>query len=96
MLAYLRERELVTNVYLEKRLPVRLTTGETVPAVSFVVDRAHVQYAGRLDVEEAARTISGAIGQSGPNEDYVHNTVEHLKALGISDHWLEGVAARIR
>jgi cation transport protein ChaC len=96
VLTYLRERELVTNVYLEKRLPVRLATGETVPAVSFVVDRAHVQYAGRLDVEEAARAISGAVGQSGPNEDYVLNTVEHLKALGISDHWLEGVAAHLR
>ena len=26
------------------------------------------------------------------NEDYVLSTLEHLQALGIRDHWLEGVA----
>lgn len=95
VIAYLRERELVTNVYLERRLPVRLEGGAVVEALSYVVDRAHPQYAGRLDSEHAAQRVSGAIGQSGANEDYVINTVEHLKALGIRDHWLESVATRI-
>ncbi|TKT75286.1 gamma-glutamylcyclotransferase [Aquamicrobium sp. LC103] len=95
VMAYLRERELVTNVYLERRLPVRLETGEIVDAVSYVVDRSHEQYAGRMDVEDAALRVSGAVGQSGANEDYVVNTVEHLRALGIRDHWLEGVARRV-
>ena len=35
------------------------------------------------------------MGQSGPNEEYVRNTVEHLQALGIRDHWLEDVARRL-
>lgn len=95
VIAYLRERELVTNVYLERRLPIRLQDGPEVEALAFVVDRAHPQYAGRMDVEHAAERVSGAIGQAGRNEDYVINTVEHLKALGIRDHWLEAVAARI-
>jgi len=95
VLAYLRERELVTNVYLEKRLPVRLAEGGTVDAVTYVVDRAHLQYAGRIDVDDAARSVRGAVGQSGANEEYVLNTVAHLRALGINDHWLEQVAARI-
>ncbi|MEO3389287.1 gamma-glutamylcyclotransferase [Mesorhizobium sp. CAU 1741] len=95
VLAYLRERELVTNVYLEKRLPVRLDSGAVVEAVSYVVDRRHAQYAGSLQVDDAARAVSGAVGQSGPNEEYVLNTIDHLHALGIRDHWLEGVAARI-
>ena len=94
--AYLRERELVTNVYQEKRLPVRLDSGETVSALAYVVDRAHTQYAGHVGVEDAALAVRGAAGQSGANEDYVLNTVEHLQALGIRDHWLEGVAERIR
>ena len=92
---YLRERELVTHVYLERVLPVRLENGETVPALSYVVDRAHVQYAGRLDAAHAADSVRGSVGKSGPNEDYVFNTVAHLKALGIRDHWLEDVARRI-
>ncbi len=95
VLAYLRERELVTNVYLEKKLPLRFETGETIEAVAYVVDRHHVQYAGNLDVDSAAQRVSGAIGQSGPNEEYVFNTLSHLRALGIRDHWLEGVAARL-
>ncbi|TYR34946.1 gamma-glutamylcyclotransferase [Mesorhizobium microcysteis] len=96
VMAYLRERELVTNVYLEKRLPVRLDSGETVSAVTYVVDRQHLQYAGQIDVDEAARAVSGAVGQSGANEDYVLNTLEHLRALGIRDHWLERVGERVR
>jgi cation transport protein ChaC len=64
-------------------------------AVAYVVDRAHVQYAGALDEEDAAGIVSGAVGQSGGNEDYVFNTVTHMKALGIRDHWLEGVARRL-
>jgi cation transport protein ChaC len=91
----LRARELVTNVYLERELPLRLDDGTLVPAICYVVDRAHDQYAGPLDIEQAVARVSGAVGQSGANEDYVLNTVEHLKALSIRDHWLETVAARV-
>ncbi|WP_295806819.1 gamma-glutamylcyclotransferase [uncultured Nitratireductor sp.] len=95
VVAYLRERELVTNVYRERRVGIRLEDGALVTALTYVVDRSHDQYAGRLDVEHAAQQVSASAGQSGPNVDYVRNTVEHLKALSIRDHWLEAVAARI-
>jgi cation transport protein ChaC len=92
VMAYLRERELVTNVYLERHLKIRLEGGKTVQAVSYVVDQNHRQYAGRLTPEEAVSQVQGAKGKSGPNEDYVRNTVAHLEGLGIRDHWLESVA----
>jgi cation transport protein ChaC len=95
VVGYLRERELVTSVYLEKTLTVALEGGAAVPALAYVVDRAHTQYAGRLDVEAAARQVRGAVGVSGANEEYVLNTVQHLKALGIRDRWLEDVAGRL-
>ncbi|MFD1986339.1 gamma-glutamylcyclotransferase [Mesorhizobium newzealandense] len=95
VLSYLRERELVTNVYLERTLKVRLDGGGTVEAVAYIVDRQHEQYAGALDAADAAAVVRGAVGQSGNNEDYVLSTLEHLKALGICDHWLEEVAKRI-
>ena len=100
VLTYLRERELVTSVYLERVLDIRLdgngaAAGESVKAVAYIVDRQHEQYAGGLDAAHAASVIRGAIGQSGNNEDYVLSTVEHLEALGISDHWLEEVARRV-
>ncbi|TPM28342.1 gamma-glutamylcyclotransferase [Mesorhizobium sp. B2-2-2] len=95
VIAYLLERELVTNVYLERMLNVRLDGGGTVEAVAYIVDRGHEQYAGALDAAHAADVVRGAVGQSGNNEDYVSSTLDHLRALGIRDHWLEDVARRI-
>jgi cation transport protein ChaC len=95
VITYLRERELVTNVYLERMLDVRLDKGEKVEAVAYIVDRQHEQYAGGLDAAHAASVVRGAVGQSGNNEDYVLSTLEHLEALGIRDHWLEEVARRV-
>jgi cation transport protein ChaC len=95
VIAYLREREQVTGVYLERMLPVHLEGGARAEAVAYVADRRHSQYAGALDEDAAAAMVRGASGQSGPNEDYVANTVRHLQALGIRDHWLEDVDRRI-
>lgn len=95
VLGYLREREQVTKVYVERLLRLRLEGGEAVEAVAYVADGAHEQYAGALDAADAAALVRGAVGQSGPNEAYVHSTIEHLQALGIRDRWLEDVAGRI-
>ncbi|MBX3531869.1 MAG: gamma-glutamylcyclotransferase [Rhizobiaceae bacterium] len=95
VVGYLRERELVTNVYLERTMAAVLEGGEAVQALGYIVDRNHAQYAGRLDVEAAASQVRGAVGVSGPNEEYVLNTVGHLRALGIRDRWLEDVAGRL-
>ncbi|MCO5158748.1 MAG: gamma-glutamylcyclotransferase [Aquamicrobium sp.] len=95
VMAYLRAREMTTNVYHEKRLPVRLDTGVTVRAISYVADRKHQQYVGGIGPDEMAQTIAGATGEAGANEDYVLNTIAHLRELGIRDRWLEGIAARL-
>lgn len=89
--SYLRARELVTLVYLEKQLRLSLSDGRKVQALGYVVDRKHKQYAGALDIAKAAAVVRGAKGQSGPNDEYVKNTVAHLQSMGIRDHWLEGV-----
>ncbi|NLR99053.1 gamma-glutamylcyclotransferase [Rhizobium sp. P38BS-XIX] len=95
VLTYLRERELVTNVYLEKTLPIRLADTRRVTAVAYVVDRAHRQYAGALDAVDAARVVEASVGQSGPNDAYVFNTLTHLREMGIRDQWLEHVVAEV-
>ncbi|ABR61377.1 gamma-glutamylcyclotransferase [Sinorhizobium medicae] len=92
---YLRERELVTHVYKERTMPVLLSDGRRVPALTYVIDRSHAQYAGALRAEEAAAAVAVAIGKSGPNSEYVLNTLQHLREMGIRDHWLEEVAARL-
>jgi len=95
VLAYLRERELVTSVYLERLVNLRLADGRKVDAVTYVADRAHQQYAGSMDEAQAAVIVRGAVGKSGDNVSYVRSTIEHLQALGIRDHWLEGVGRRL-
>jgi cation transport protein ChaC len=92
---YLRARELVTNVYLERRVPLQLADGRSSKAVAYIVDRSHTQYAGALDAIAAARVVNEAQGQSGSNDAYVFNTLAHLKEMGIRDHWLERVVGEV-
>ena len=84
----------IGNVSLKSALRLLLKSASD-GAMTYIVDRHHAQYAGALDVEDAAGRVSGSVGVSGPNEEYVFNTVTHLKALGIRDHWLENVAGRL-
>lgn len=95
VMAYLRARELVTNVYLERHVQILLENGVETEAVTYVVDQDHHQYAPPLPVEKAADIIRGAVGQGGPNPDYVHNTVALLKSINIEDKALEAVARAI-
>lgn len=96
VLAYLRERELISSAYLEKMLHVALTDGRKVEAVTYVIDPDHVQYCGGLDLEEQARIIARAVGGRGPNTEYLFNTAAHLGELGITDRELDWLARRVR
>ena len=91
-LAYLREREQATSVYLERVLRVRLADGRSVPAVTYTADRRHLQYAGRLPREELLRLVRQGRGESGENPDYVLRTQEHLQRMGIVDPVLAALA----
>ena len=94
---YLREREQVTAVYLERSLPITLSEGGQVQgqlqgqmhgqvrALAYVVDRHHAQYAGRLPDGEVLRLVRQGKGASGPNPDYVRSTHEHLLEMGVVD-----------
>lgn len=96
VLAYLRERELVSSAYLEKTLPVSLQDGREVTAVTYVIDPDHVQYCGGLALEEQARIIAAAHGGRGPNAEYLFNTASHLAELGIPDPELDWLCDRVR
>ncbi len=98
VVAYLREREQATMVYVEAHRRVRLAGGpaEPVTALTYLVDRAHPQYAGVLSLERQYELVNGAVGQSGANPDYVLNTVDHLAELGIRDRGLEALGRRLR
>lgn len=96
-LRYLREREQTTGVYRETRRQVALLdgSGRRVSALCYVVDRTHPQYAGKLDLTDQLRHVGPASGRSGPNPEYVVNTVQHLVAMGIRDNELLRLAERL-
>lgn len=97
-IAYLREREQVTDVYVETYREIVLSngSGQTVRALTYVADPTHAQYAGALDIETQLRIVRAGRGQAGANIDYVLNTVEHLESLGTHDPLLFALAERLR
>ena len=59
------------------------------PALVFLSDKGHPQWAGALSLERQAELIAGAVGLSGRNVDYLRDLVEHLRAEGIRDEGME-------
>jgi glutathione-specific gamma-glutamylcyclotransferase len=92
---YLREREQVTAVYVERAVRIVLETGEQVAALTYVADRRHPQYAGRLSRGSMLKLVRSGMGASGKNADYVTETNDHLIAIGVRDPDLEWLSAKL-
>ena len=95
VLAYLRERELISSAYLERFLTVHTREGQPVNAVCYVVDRAHRQYV-QLPITEQVEIIARARGGRGANTEYLYATAEHLVELGIEDAELSSLTRQVR
>ena len=91
---YLRGREQTTHVYREVMRSVWLENEASarVSALTYVVDRGHVQYAGRLSLAEQLRYVRQGHGRSGNNRDYVLSTVKSIEAQGLRDSQLHQLA----
>lgn len=94
---YLRGREQTTHVYREVMRSVWLENEarQRVSALAYVVDRGHVQYAGRLSPAERLRYVRQGHGRSGNNRDYVLSTVKSIEAQGFRDPQLHQLAAML-
>src|SRR6201981_1490728 len=77
---YLRSREQTTHVYREVMRSVWLENEgrDRVSALAYVVDRGHIQYAGRLSLAEQLRLVRQGHGRSGTNSDLQLATVDTL------------------
>src|SRR3984957_7245203 len=93
-IAYLRGREQVTSVYLEtvRRIELEDEARRQVRALTYIVDPGHVQYAGRLSVEQSVPYVRQGHGRFGNNRDYVIETVRALEALGYRETDLHRIA----
>lgn len=95
---YLTEREQISGVYREttRRVNLKDAARTNAPAVAYVANRAHPQYARGLGLEDQLHMVRRSHGLSGPNRDYVLATVDALAAMGIVDSGLSWIAHRLR
>jgi cation transport protein ChaC len=93
---YLRERELITSVYLEIVAPVETRDGARREAVTYVADPDHPQYVRAADFDALVATIAEASGVAGANYEYAINTWANLAGLGLDDRYVAEVAEALR
>lgn len=88
-------REMVARGYDARW--VRVQTGKgPVHAIAFIVRRDFDRYRGRMAEEEMAQLIATGSGWLGTCAEYLHNTVQHLDALGLPDAQLRRLDRRVR
>jgi cation transport protein ChaC len=88
-------REMTGFVYHMTPLKIA-TAGGQVSGYAFTVRRDSRDYAGRLELEAAARVIATSKGDRGTGRDYLANTVRHLEELGIADTALHRIEALVK
>ncbi|NRA21124.1 MAG: gamma-glutamylcyclotransferase [Oceanospirillaceae bacterium] len=93
---YLFDRELPTLVYQASFIEAFTSDGNTVKALTFIVDTQHQQYTKGKDVLEMADIVSSASGLNGKSSDYLFSTLKHLRQDGIQDSHLEAIAALVK
>jgi cation transport protein ChaC len=81
-------REMFTGTYVARWVRVDCEVGP-VRAISFVANRAHPRYAGRLDEATIAARLAVAGGSLGTCAEYLSHTLAVLRAHGRTDHRLE-------
>lgn len=96
VIAYLQQRELIYGVYRETHVPLVVRRDccmeddhEAVYALTYIAERAHPAYAGKLTLNEQVQLIRRAQGVGGTNLDYVLNTRAKLAKMQISERELE-------
>lgn len=90
---YLHEREMITGIYEPRWVKTQTRGGEKIVALTYIVDRAHRQYTGKLSLDAIAHQIGKAVGIAGSNLDYLKNTLCHMREMQIHDPHLEKLGA---
>jgi cation transport protein ChaC len=93
VIRYLRDREQINNVYRECSRIVRLEDGRTARALVYMARQDHDQYAGALSVPAKAQLIAQGRGKSGTSMDYLADTLNHLRQMGVENPQLEHLLA---
>ncbi|BDI20693.1 gamma-glutamylcyclotransferase (plasmid) [Nostoc cf. commune SO-36] len=97
-LPLLWRREMVVGCYIPHWVKV-FDGVQQLPAITFVINRQHRAYTGKISKETIINSIATASGELGSCADYLMQTVNGLMKVGIKDQqllWLsKQVSARL-
>jgi cation transport protein ChaC len=81
---------MLNNVYM----PTFVSVGagrQRVQSRACVAATTHRQFVRELDLDGRARLVAQGIGQRGRCVDYIRNTLEHMRELGVHDPHLSRI-----
>lgn len=93
-LHYVRERELITEIYHEVVLQVE-AAGRMIDVVTYVVDHHHSQFASVKSLKDTLAMVRQGHGSSGSCVEYVLNTAQHLREMNVHDAELVALAKEL-
>lgn len=93
-LQLLWRREMLSGAY-QARWVTATVAGQSVKALTFVINRRHERYATHLSDEQIAHYIATGTGTLGTCQDYFDATVTKLEAMGIRDAAIERIRSAV-
>ncbi|WP_295552298.1 gamma-glutamylcyclotransferase [uncultured Pseudacidovorax sp.] len=87
-------REMLSGAYAARWVMAECQ-GERRRMLTFVANRAHPRYAGRMEPGEVARYIADGRGALGSCRDYFQHTVDALEGLGVQDAEVQRLQAAL-
>ncbi|MCW5748242.1 MAG: gamma-glutamylcyclotransferase [Alphaproteobacteria bacterium] len=88
-------REMLSGIYEAVWVEVTDAAGQHLRAVTFVINPAHPQYSGRLEMDRKADHIAFAEGRRGTCRSYLFDTADHLRGLGVSDPYIDTLESEV-
>ncbi len=82
------KREMFAGTYIPKWVKVKINQSY-ISAVTFVINKKHDHYLPNLEFKEVVKRVVRAKGKRGSCQDYVKNTIKHLKKFGLRDKYLD-------
>lgn len=93
-LRLLWRREMLADSY-EPRWVAAQVDGQSIRALTFVVNRSHDRYLGGCTLDRVAHMIRTGRGPLGTSRDYFDSTVQALTRLGLHDAGIERLLREI-
>jgi len=88
-------RERLNGAYFARHAAMRIR-GKAVTGLTFIINRNHSRYVGRLGIEDTVKYLRQGKGLIGTCREYLENTVRQLDNINVQDNYLHRLCQLIR